>query len=158
MNTELTALDLRHALVQVVEEALCTSVADPEADVKWSDEVFAARLQIYEPWVGTLILVAVPDWCTQMAASFEGLKEPNEESIAKRADALQELLNMICGIVVSEGRNLAPRSRFGLPRIETVERRMLDELIAHALCHVTVETERGDPLALLFMRNTMESS
>ncbi len=158
MNTEPTSLDLRHAMVQVVEEALLTFVDEPQAVLKWSDVVLAARLQIHHPYRGELILVAVPDWCSQAAASFLGLDKPDEKSAAQRGDALGELLNMVCGIFVSEGQNLRPRSDFGVPHIDRIERQTLDELIAKASSHVILETESGDPLALLFMKNTLESS
>jgi hypothetical protein len=158
MNTEPSAADLRHAIVQVVEEGLLTFVDDPQAAVEWPDEVLSARIQIRHPYLGELFLAAPSQWCAQISASLQGLEKPTEESTGKHRDALGELLNMVCGIFVSEGGNLGPRAVFDLPQVELIARHSLHEQIAMAWCHLILEAESGHPLAIWFTRSTLESA
>lgn len=151
--SEPSTIDMRQAMVQVAEEAAYAFVDEPRALVDWPNEILVAQIEVHVPYCGELMLAAVPAWCAWMAASFEGHDEPQQESIAKRNDALGELLNIMCGILIGEEGNTTPRPSFGIPRVEVVERRRLDELLSIASRHVVLEAEFGHPIALLFVKN-----
>lgn len=146
-------VEMRDALVRVAEQATFTIIYDSNAQPNWPTEGLVARIQIHNPYVGQLLLVAPHDWSRSIAASFEWRDKPDDQSNQQKADALGEMLNMVCGILVGDGGSKTAQPDFGSPHVDVIQRPTLDKILDMASRRVVLETESGDPIGLLFVQD-----
>jgi len=158
MMTAFTTDDMRNALARVAEEAIFVCVDDPPAGAAWPNHLLMARVELRDPHDADVILVAIPDWCSQMAASFEGSDEPRVDSEVKRDDAFRELLNMVCGILVGDESTPSGQPCFGIPNVDVIARKTLDDLLSTSTRHVMLQAESGEPIALLLVGKAAHAS
>lgn len=89
------------------EDELSDSVAEP----------IEARMSFDGPINGVLALVVPKEMCSEIAANALGIDTDEERAIEKGSDATKELLNMVCGTMLTELAGVEPVFDLTIPQI-----------------------------------------
>lgn len=110
---------LVHTLVTTLEEAafVFAEPADPKPGDWPSGIMLAAGLPFSGRPTGTLTLLASPDFCIELAANMLGLEPVDEAAERAALDALGELLNVICGVLIEAWQGPDSTLRMGIPEV-----------------------------------------
>lgn len=145
---------MRNALVQVAEEAAYSIMEESTGSQEWPESMLLARIELEEPCGGELVLAASYQWSEQLASTFAGDEQGGIDPGNLRGDALSEVLNMICGIIVGEFETKSLVPCFRIPWVESSSREILAKLVEASSMHVTFMADTGDPITLLYRRGT----
>ena len=99
---ELNNRQLADAISEVIEELVLMFVDMPEQPPEdWQPQI-RATIEFTGPYDGQLVLLANNELCDTLAANLLGADHHDAEVLANAHDALGELLNVVCGNMVTK--------------------------------------------------------
>lgn len=100
--------------------------ADREDLIPFEDNHVQVEMRFSGPFSGRLCLTASPEMCIELAANMLGM-EPDE--VERPEEALKEILNVICGNLLTALAGAEPVFGLTIPEATTVEGHMLESLV-----------------------------
>jgi chemotaxis protein CheY-P-specific phosphatase CheC len=148
MSSELSPELLASVAVPVLEQAAFVfSERDPSPPA-WEGEVLAVELAFSGPSAGRLLLVATPAFGAGLAANLLGLEPGAPELVDRAKDALGELVNMVCGILLERWQGAEAACKIGSPTVTSVDSVRAESLLASASTSVALLADERDHLRL----------
>lgn len=116
-------LEYIDALYEATEEALRTAAfgfvsraQEPLTACPSKEPLMGSRIEFDGLFKGSISLIMPERLATYLTANMTAQEEDDPATIEKRADAVCEILNMICGQFLPRVRPDAPEFRIGIPR------------------------------------------
>ena len=139
-------------LVDVTSRVLMEAafiMAEPVSDPPpMEGELLEARIGFSGPCKGVTVIVVNDRMATTLAANFLGLEPDDELAIAKRGDAIGELLNIIGGYLLGEVCEPTVPGLLGLPEVKPSSLRAEGSLPAGTEV-ASLLTDEGDCIEVL---------
>lgn len=129
-------------LPRMLEETAFLFSDEPGKGLYFDADPFGVGIAYTGPEEGELRVWAQPVLMRTLAANMLGIDESDPNALARRADALGELLNIVLGHCLTERFGEEEPMRMGLPRTLSLDD-LEDDL--HGGCWLSVE---GEPLLL----------
>lgn len=139
----MTALDT--TLARVTEEtfaslAFMLSMGSQDPPPEPAPEAWRAAVRFEGPFAGTVELTVMPEMLVPLAGNMLGLEGDAPPTPAEQADALRELLNVICGNLLPELAGTEAVFHVEAPRLLGRDDRAERALPRVASCHMELDS------------------
>ncbi|NIA14445.1 MAG: hypothetical protein GWP08_10210 [Nitrospiraceae bacterium] len=96
-------------------------LVDNDAAPRLPEDHYVVRMTFAGPVQGRLTMVFPAGMCAEVAANMLGLDEEDELAIAGGQDALKELVNVVCGRLLTEIAGEEPVFDLSVPEISSMD-------------------------------------
>ena len=122
---------LAEVIVAVLENQafIFADVVDNAEAPPLPEEHHVVQMAFIGPVCGGLTMVFPAVMCAEVAANMLGLDEDDELAIAGGQDALKELVNVVCGQVLTEVAGEEPVFDLTVPEISTMDQEAWDKML-----------------------------
>ncbi len=134
---------LAGVVTRTLEEAAFVFAERADAAAPFGGDVIEARLSYAGPRAGEIRIAATPAFASMLAANLLGTEPDDPGAAARGMDAVGELLNMVCGVLVSELFGPEATCRLGVPAVGRLVPESYEAGIAASPCRVTLVEEGG---------------
>jgi hypothetical protein len=134
---------LTEILGRTLEEAAFVCVEADPSPRRFETTVLVARMGFAGPVAGEMRLAAEPASTASLAANLLGVDLGDPESSGKGRDAIKELLNISCGLLVQEIFGPGVICKLNLPTVAEAPGAEYEMQCAETACKVSLKTEEG---------------
>lgn len=143
MGAEPSAQTLAEVLGKTLEDAAFVFAEAAESAPPFAEDVVEARLGYSGPAEGEIRLAAGVAFADTLAANLLGADPGDPEAVDRGKEAIGELLNMICGILVVRSFGSETECRLGVPSVRVVAASEYEATLPGAGSRVTMLEEEG---------------
>jgi CheY-specific phosphatase CheX len=126
---------------QTLEEAAFVFAEPAVALLPWPDEIVEADLSFTGPKTGRLLLATPPELAREIAAGLMGTDIDDPLVQAEGAEAVGEMLNIICGALLEAWFGEEAVCQLGSPEVQVVTKDDFRRRWEGAICSISLVTD-----------------
>ena len=143
MSVELESQLLAEVVGQTLEDATFTFTEVTGNAAPFDGDVIEARLGYDGPASGEIRLASGTAFADALAANLLGVEPDSAEAASRGAEAIGEMLNMVCGVLLVRWFGHEVACRLGLPMVRVVPAATYEAGLAGAASRVSLVDESG---------------
>jgi hypothetical protein len=143
MGVDLSPELLARIVGRTLEEAAFVFAETSQDAAPFEGTVIEARMGYSGPSTGEIRLAAAPAFAATLAANLLGTEPDDPEATSREMDAVGELLNMVCGMLVPELFGPHAAYRLDIPAVLRLTAEEHEARITANPCRVTLVEEGG---------------
>lgn len=122
---------IRTVFSQILERLVYIFAEDAGEDELFSrkSEFLRVRMHFSGARRGEIILSVDPDLCQEVAANMLGAERDDVQVKDLNRDALKEVLNVLCGRILTEIGGREPLFKLSIPVIDTISQKEWNEIV-----------------------------
>lgn len=135
---------LSQTLSEVLEDAAFIFTESGDDTLQWNDSILKSTIQYAGQENGALSLAVDSGMAKTFAANLLGIEPDAPDAFNRSAEAVSEILNIVCGVFLERWLGSANQCRLGIPTVTNLtENQELNEL-QQSRCNAILEDEEGN--------------
>lgn len=144
MGNQITSELLFETLSGVLEEAAFIFTESADETLQWSDPLVESSISFEGQENGVVALAVEKQMASNFAANLLGIDPNDEDAKFRSAEALSEMLNIVCGVFLERWLGKSNHCRLGLPSTKALSAEQQIKNIKEARCSAILEDEEGN--------------
>ena len=135
---------LYETLSDVLEDAVFIFTETADETLGWNNGILKSSIHYQGQEEGTLSLAVGVDMARSIAANLLGIEPDDEDAQEKSAEAVSEMLNIVCGVFLERWLGAQNHCRLGIPSTMPLSEDEERVALNSSKCNAILEDEEGN--------------